>query len=255
MNPSVHDAPALRRGFTILELLTAVGIIAVLGTLTCGGWMYYRGLATRAVCCNNLRELGAATNMYCSDHGGSFPPYSQKTPQGTMWYFGLESSSAGAGEGDRDLDQSAGPLYPYIMEVGKIEICPAFDYSNALWKAKFQGASYGYGYNWFLGGTSGGTPMTNTQLGSTSQTILFGDCGQVNTFQAPASSANPMMEEFYIINQSDKTIHFRHNNHANILFVDGHVESWVPYPGTEDRRIKGQLFGRITPVGSKAMLK
>lgn len=238
-----------------MELLIAIAVIAILVVLTLSGWAQYRGVATRAVCSSNLRQLAAAVNLYCGEHAGSFPPYSQQTPQGTMWYFGLETSGAGAGEGGRDLDETAGPLYPYIQEVGKIEVCPAFDYTNALWKPKFKGASYGYGYNWFLGGLSGGTPMTMSQLSSSTQVILFGDCGQVNNFQAPASAKNPMMEEFYIINQSDKTIHFRHNKHANILFVDGHVESWTPYKGTEDTRVKGELFGRITPVGSKNMLK
>ncbi len=223
--------------------------------LTFGGWKYYRGVATRAVCSNNLRQLGAATSLYCSENGGFFPPYVQSTPQGRMWYFGLEPTPAGTAEGDRDLDITAGPLYPYIQEVGKIEVCPGFDYSNALWKAKYQGASYGYGYNWLLGGSTNGKILNVSQLTSTSSVILFADCGQVNNFQAPASSSNPMMEEFYLLDQFDKSIHFRHNNHANILFVDGHVEVWAPLKGTEDRRLPGELFGRITPVGSTKMLK
>ncbi len=144
----------------------------------------------------------------------------------------------------------------FRREVGKIEVCPAFDYSNALWKAKFQGVSYGgYGYNWLLGAGIGGVAQNVAQLRSTSSIVLFADCGQVNTFEAPASASNPMMEEFYILDSTDKTYHFRHNNHANILFVDGHVEVWAPYKGTEDRRIKDELFGRITPVGSSALLK
>jgi prepilin-type processing-associated H-X9-DG protein len=238
-----------------LELIVVMSIITLLALLTAGGWKYYRGAATKAVCSSNLRQLGTATMLYCNDHAGLFPPYKQTTSEGTMWYFGLESSSAGAGEGDRDLDQSLGPLYPYIEEVGKIEVCPGFDYSNALWKPKYKGASYGYGYNWLLGGTIKGNSMNISQLSTTSGIILFADCGQVNTFQPPASSANPMMEEFYEIDQTSKTIHFRHNNHANVLFVDGHVEIWAPYPGTEDRRVKDELFGRLTPVGSTAMLK
>jgi prepilin-type processing-associated H-X9-DG protein len=172
-----------------------------------------------------------------------------------MWYFGFEDSSSSGAEGDRDLNMTAGPLYSYIQEVGTIEVCPAFDYSSALWKAKFKGASYGYGYNWLLGGTTTGKPMNMNQLKNAAHIIVFGDCGQVNTFQSPASPSNPMMEEFYIIDQTDKTIHFRHNNHANLLFADGHVECWTPYPGTEDRRVAGELFGRITPVGSTDMLK
>jgi prepilin-type processing-associated H-X9-DG protein len=64
-----------------------------------------------------------------------------------------------------------------------------------------------------------------------------------------------MMEEFYLLDSTDKTIHFPHNSHANILFVDGHVESFTPYPGTADTRVPGEVFGRVTPVGSTKMLK
>jgi len=243
-------------GFTLIELLIAICIVALLAVLSISGWKQYRGAATGAVCTNNLRQLGAATNLYCAEHYGSFFPYVQGTPQGKIWYFGMETSPAGAAEGDRDLDITRGPLYPYIQEVGKIEVCPGFDYSNALWKPKFQGASYGYGYNWVLGGmTNAAKVMNSTQVSNAAHVILFADCGQVNTFQAPASADKPMMEEFYEIDSSSKTIHFRHNNHANLLFVDGHVESWKPFPGTEDRRVKDELFGRVTPVGSMDMLK
>ena len=97
--------------------------------------------------------------------------------------------------------------------------------------------------------------MNAAQLIGGAGIILFGDCAQVNTFQAPASSSNPKLEEFYIINETDKTIHFRHNGKANILFVDGHVESFAPYPGTLDTRIKSESIGRITKRGSTKMLK
>lgn len=172
-----------------------------------------------------------------------------------MWWFGLETASGSTAEGSRDLDVTKGPLYPYIDEVGKIEVCPGFNYGSSLWKPKFKGASYGYGYNWILGGRLGGMPMNVGTLRSSAGVILYGDCGQVNTFQAPASASNPLIEEFYLINETDKTIHFCHNGRANILFVDGHVESFKPYSGTEDTRVRGEITGRITPKGSLDMLR
>lgn len=244
------------RGFTLLELLVVIVIIAVLSTLALSGWNMYRGLATRAVCSSNLRQLSAAVNLYTADSNGFFPPYVTSNPGGgRMWYFGLETSPPGSGEGDRDLDLTQGPLYPYIEAVGKIEVCPGFNYYNALWKPKFKGASYGYGYNWLLGGRLGGTPVNVATLSSGGRVILFGDCGQVNTFQAPATPKKPMIEEFYVINETDKTIHFRHGGRANILFVDGHVESMKPYPGTTDKRVRGEVLGRVTKRGSSDLLK
>ncbi len=246
---------ATSRGFTLIELLVVITIMALLSALTAGTWKYFRGTATRAVCSNNLRQLSAATNLYLGDNNGFFPSYLKAAPGGRMWWFGLETSPGGAAEGSRNLDVTQGPLYPYIDEIGKIEVCPAFNYNSTLWKPKFKGASYAYGYNWNLGGRIGGTPMNVGTLSSGARVILYGDCGQVNTFQAPASASNPLIEEFYLINEADKTIHFRHNGRANILFVDGHVESFRPYPGTENTTVRGEITGRVTPAGSLDMLR
>jgi prepilin-type processing-associated H-X9-DG protein len=80
--------------------------------------------------------------------------------------------------------------------------------------------------------------------------VVFGDCGQINTFQSPASPDNPLLEEFYIINESFKTVHFRHGKHANFLFADGHVAGLPMEPGTRDSRLKAETLGRIAPAGS-----
>lgn len=242
------------RGFTLVELLVSVLIIAILATLTFSGYRTWVNMSAKAACSNNLRMLATATNLYLGDNNNFFPPYVKKSENGRMWFFGEETSAPGVAEGDRELNKEAGPLYPYIQQVGKIEVCRGFNYGSALWKAKFKGASYGYGYNWILGGRTTGKPMNAAQLTGPS-VILFGDCGQVNTFQPPASAAKPMIEEFYIINEKDKTVHFRHGGSANILFVDGHVESFKPYPGTVDTRLKGEVVGRITKAGSMEYLR
>ena len=243
-------------GFTLVELLVVIGVLAVLCTISVAGFKVYVGLATRASCSSNLRQLGTAVHLYAMDNGGYFPPYVKNNrDRSREWFFGKEPYQPGMAEGDRELDREAGPLYPYIQTVGGVEVCKGFNYESALWKAKFKGASYGYGYNWLLGGRMSGKPMNMANLQNGISVILMGDCGQVNTFQAPASASKPMIEEFYIINESYKTIHFRHAGKANILFVDGHVEAMEPFPGTEDRRVKGEVVGRVTKVGSADMLK
>lgn len=254
LRPSPSDR--LWSGFTLIELLIVVSIIAILSVMVTGGWRAFRGVATRASCSNNLRQLSAAVTLYSADHSGCFPPYMERGKNGQrMWFFGNETTPPGTAEGKRNLDRQAGPLYPYIEAVGKIEVCQGFNYSSALWKEKFKGASYGYGYNWWLGGRSGGMPMNVAQLRSASSVILFGDCGQVNTFQKPASAQKPMIEEFYILDERERTAHFRHNGRANMLFVDGHVEVFKPFPGTADTRVKGETVGRITKSGSMEYLK
>jgi prepilin-type processing-associated H-X9-DG protein/prepilin-type N-terminal cleavage/methylation domain-containing protein len=238
-----------RRAFTLAELLVTLGIIAVLAAMMLAGLGRIRSVAQGAHCANSLRQLGAAAHMYLSDHEQRFFAYVQGTPDGTLWYFGLERNAGSSAEGSRDLDRTKAPLYPYVQTVGGIEVCPSFPYGSALWKPKFKGASWGYGFNTSL---SNANVLT---LDRPSRVILFGDCAQVNNFQPPASAKKPMIEEFYMIEQSFKTIHFRHGGLANLLFVDGHVEAMPLFPGTADTRLPDASVGRVAPVGSMELLR
>jgi prepilin-type processing-associated H-X9-DG protein len=79
--------------------------------------------------------------------------------------------------------------------------------------------------------------------------VLFADAAQVNDFQAPASPANPMLEEWYYVdtNTDYPNGHFRHDQKANVVFCDGHVDSEKPVPGSMDPRLPSQYVGRLRP--------
>ena len=130
-----HRLTRQARGFTLLELIVAMTIVAVLASFTINLTKQARLAAHKTACASNLRQLGVAVSLYLNDNDNRFPPYVQKTREGNIWYFGRESGGGGA-EGERELDREAGPLYPYIQQVGSIEVCPAFNYNNALYKAK-----------------------------------------------------------------------------------------------------------------------
>lgn len=253
------------KGFTLVELLATVAIGALLVALTAPVVTGLAASGHSAHCANSLRQLAAATHMYLADNNQRFFPYYEDLPDGSrLWYFGREpAASRGGAEGGRTIEIHEAPLYPYIETVGKVEVCRAFPYGNKYWKPKFAGASYGYGYNVFLSPPQRAapteplrpTPIALAGISQPSRVILFADCGQVNDFQAPASAGNPLLEEFYLIDDTYRTIHFRHSGRANVLFVDGHVERFAPYPGTTDLRIPGQILGRITPRRSTEYLK
>jgi len=238
------------RGFTLLELLVCVGIVAVLAVLSIAGIGQVKPVVESAYCANSLRQLGAATNLYLTDHSHRFFAYSQTEAAGKLWYFGFETwESIGSPEGQRMVDQTQSPLYPYVQSVGGVQICPAFPYGQAIWKPKYKGASWGYGFNTFL------SQANTLNITNPSQVLLFGDCANVNTFQYPASLIHPMIEEFYMIDNIYQTIHFRHGGYANILFLDGHVQQFSMYPGTLVTYLPSANVGRITPVGSMQYLQ
>jgi prepilin-type processing-associated H-X9-DG protein len=82
---------------------------------------------------------------------------------------------------------------------------------------------------------------------------LFADAAQVNDFQTPASRANPMLEEWYYLDNPTNYAsasyyahdHFRHSQRANVAFCDGHIGAEVMVPGSLDRRMPSQCVGQL----------
>lgn len=89
------------RGFTLVELLIVVGIIALLAALLLPTFMQARERARRTACLSNLRQIGAALTAYTQDYDGFFPPMrsdSSAVWTGTQDWSGVIASYAPARE-------------------------------------------------------------------------------------------------------------------------------------------------------------
>ncbi len=235
-----------RRGaFTLIELLVVISIIAVLAALLFPALARAKESAKRVRCTSQLRQLGLAAQLYWDENQNvTFRYGGTPTNGGQLYWFGWISNGA---EGERDFDARQGVLWPYLQGRG-VEVCPSFDFSSAKYKPKTRGASYGYGYNLHLSPVKVTDPQVNlNRVKRTADTVLFADAGQVNTWQPPATSDNPLLEEFYYVSTrtNEATAHFRHGKKANVVFCDGHVGMEQPQAGSLDTRISGQWIGRL----------
>lgn len=62
-----------RAGFTLVELLVVVAIIAILASLLLPALSSAKAQGKRAVCLSNLRQIGVAIQVYADDQGGRIP--------------------------------------------------------------------------------------------------------------------------------------------------------------------------------------
>ena len=92
-------------------------------------------------------------------------------------------------------------------------------------------------------------PIKMGRIPRPSETALFADAAQINTWQAPASLQNPMLEEWYYVDdsRSQPNGHFRHGQRANVVFCDGHVAVEKFMPGSLDLRMPNQSVGQLRP--------
>jgi prepilin-type N-terminal cleavage/methylation domain-containing protein/prepilin-type processing-associated H-X9-DG protein len=235
--------PAIRSsGFTLVELLVVLSIIALLAALLLPALTRAKDSAQRAQCLGNLRQVALATVLYWEDNGGrSFRYRIGDANGGTIYWFGWIESGA---EGQRAFDLKQGALWPYLQGQG-VGLCAALNHAGARFKLKANGATFGYGYNLALSAPPSRPPFDISRIVRPSELAVYADAAQVNNFQPPASPENPMLEEFYYVNATEATVHFRHSRKASAAFCDGHVSQERVASGTEDRRMPGELVGRL----------
>ncbi|MGB1129116.1 MAG: prepilin-type N-terminal cleavage/methylation domain-containing protein [Haloferula sp.] len=93
-----------RRGFTLVELLVAIVIVAVLASLGAVVANSAKLRANEVGCMNNLKNIGTALHVYSIDHGGRFPETSHTSDLEFAWVKALE---------------------PYLGDYDEMRVCPA----------------------------------------------------------------------------------------------------------------------------------
>jgi prepilin-type N-terminal cleavage/methylation domain-containing protein/prepilin-type processing-associated H-X9-DG protein len=244
------------RAFTLIELLVVIAIIAILVAILLPTLSRSQESARRIKCVGNLRQLGIAAQLYWNDNDGRcFTTKTVSTNGGmTHWCGWLDSSRP---EGERLYDFSSGKLFPYLSS-SDVRLCPSLN--SAMGRLKLKATNivfFSYGYNGVSLSPPAGsqTPISINQIKRLTETAIFADAAQVNDFQWPASRANPMLEEWYYLDNPTNHAspgyyphgHFRHSQKANAVFCDGHIGTEKMVSGSLDQKLPGQFVGRLRP--------
>lgn len=107
MNDRVHHRKT--QGFTLVELLVVISIIAILVALLLPALNGARTTAFRASCMNNVRQLTLAMHEYMTDNEGYFPP---KISGSHLSWFGKSGALGKYGSGMLNAEKRI--LNPYL---------------------------------------------------------------------------------------------------------------------------------------------
>jgi prepilin-type processing-associated H-X9-DG protein/prepilin-type N-terminal cleavage/methylation domain-containing protein len=237
-------------GFTLVELLVVIGIIALLISILLPALSKARDAASSAKCLANLHQINLAFAMYANDNRGYLPPVSDGTIQvyingvattvNSRWYGGsIGSVTTGIFYGP------ASPLDRY-WGVANIGGCPAFTEQEAFLRPGY--GTCDYAYNAMIGhqfaGFAGNPSLSyNVLVGekiaairnSANKAIVW-DSARVapgNTTYDRTPWGYPTVGNYNPTQTApvpDPSFHGRHSGgKGNVAWCDGHASAMAPY--------------------------